>query len=64
MAGPAHSWYVASINLINADFLTDNSGQAWVLPFELDRTEFPEDGSLQWWLDAVIQQIEREPEAK
>lgn len=28
------------------------------------RTEFPEDESLQWWLEAVIQQIEREPEAK
>lgn len=29
---------VASANLINADFLTDRQGQAWLLPHELDRT--------------------------
>ena len=47
---------VASINLINADFLTDNHGQAWVLPFELDRTAVFDFASGQWHIFETLRQ--------
>ncbi len=51
---------VASINLINADFLTDNSGQAWVLPFELDRTAVFDFASGQWHVFETLRQAVEE----